>query len=366
MLFFCTYFDHRYLPRGLALLRSLRRHCSSFRLWVLCLDDLCYDALAQLQLAELELVRLSELERALPELLPAKTNRSLIEYYFTCTPALPLHVLQRHPEVDLLIYLDADLFFFGSPTPIVSEIGPASIAIISHRYPSYLRDMEEYGVYNVGMLAFRRDTHGLACLHWWLDRCIEWCYDRLEGDRYADQKYLEQWPKLFGGMVVLEHKGVNVAPWNMMNYQFRLVNGRVFVDDQPLILFHFHGFKQRRPWLFDTHTARYATRPSAVARARVFRPYIEALLEANSEAVIPLGVRQDPRDLAPLSALKRLHRLGHYTKGLLLGQYLAHFSGRVFGLLGVNFALQLADPIICTEWLIWSVVLAQGAALATS
>ena len=70
--YFCTYFDHRYLPQGLALYRSLQRHCPLCQLWVLCLDRLCYQILAQMRLPALELISLDELEDADPALLSVK------------------------------------------------------------------------------------------------------------------------------------------------------------------------------------------------------------------------------------------------------------------------------------------------------
>src|SRR5437868_3188599 len=106
---FCTYFDHRYLPRGLALTESLRRHCPDFRLWVLCLSRECHDILTQLALPELRLIDLAEFARGDDALLQAKQNRSLIEYYFTCTPSLPLYVLNADPDVETVTYLDSDL-----------------------------------------------------------------------------------------------------------------------------------------------------------------------------------------------------------------------------------------------------------------
>ena len=48
---FCTYFDQHYFSRGLALYQSLRQHCSSFTLWILCLDSRCYEDLTAMHLS---------------------------------------------------------------------------------------------------------------------------------------------------------------------------------------------------------------------------------------------------------------------------------------------------------------------------
>src|SRR5712691_2882118 len=221
MYHFCTYFDHRYLPRGLALYRSLKQHCRSFQLWVLCMDRECYDVLSQLDLPDIQLIALEDFEKDDQELLGAKQNRTLIEYYFTCTPSLPLFILNNCPEVGIITYLDADFFFFADPAPVFDEIADHSIAIIGHRFPAQLRHREQYGIYNVGWLSFRRDEQAFSCLVWWRERCIEWCYDRCEDGRFADQKYLDDWPTRFQGVVVLNHQGVNLAPWNLANYKIR-------------------------------------------------------------------------------------------------------------------------------------------------
>jgi len=165
--YFCTYFDSNYLIKGLALYRSLIRHARPFRLWVLCFDDLAYETLQRLDLPEIVPISLRDFEEGDKELLQAKGNRSRIEYYFTCTPSLPLYILSNHPEVDVITYLDADLFFFLNPSPIYKELDDGSVLIVGHRFPPHLRHAEVYGIYNVGLLSFRRDDVGLQCLHWW-------------------------------------------------------------------------------------------------------------------------------------------------------------------------------------------------------
>ena len=53
---------------------------------------------------------------------------------------------------------------------------------------------------------------GLACAADWADKCAAWCFNQLEPDRYADQKYLDAWTGQFPGTVSLMHPGINAAP----------------------------------------------------------------------------------------------------------------------------------------------------------
>jgi hypothetical protein len=96
-----------------------------------------------------------------------------VEYYFTCTPSLPLYVLKHNAEIDVISYLDADLYFFSHPAPIYEELGDQSILIVGHRFPAHLRQREELnGTYNVGFLSLRGNSVGLQCLSWWRERCL--------------------------------------------------------------------------------------------------------------------------------------------------------------------------------------------------
>lgn len=281
MYYFCTYFDQHYLHKGLALYYSLTRHCLPFRLWILCLDDFSYQILTDMQLPQVQLISISDFEKSDPQLLQAKQNRSLIEYYFTCTPSLPLYILNHDYEVDIITYLDADLFFFSSIEPVYDELGNGSILIIGHRFPPSLKNCEIFGIYNVGMLSFRRDINGLACLHWWRDRCLEWCYDRVENGLFADQKYLDQWPDKFPGVVVLQHKGVGLAPWNLANYVYSWKDSKLHIDGQPIVMYHFHGLKKIDRWIYDINCINYKTKCPKMVKKTVYMPYVKELNQIN-------------------------------------------------------------------------------------
>lgn len=304
--YFCTYFDKNYLPRGVALYDSLRRHCTDFRLWVLCMDAESYATLSTMALTDVVLIRLEDFERGDMELRQAKSNRNLVEYYFTCTPSLPLYILKHAPEVDLITYLDADLYFFSDPAPIYEEMNGKSIAVIPHRFPESMKHLYKSGTYNVGWLSFRRDEEGLACLRWWRERCNEWCYDQIEPDRFADQKYLNQWPRLFKGLSIIQHKGANLAPWNVANYKLRDEAGRVVVDGQPLIFFHFHGLKALFPRVYDSGLSRYDAKLSNVLRQEVYFPYIRELMKEYSGNSQIASIRQPIKSHSGKDLLRRV------------------------------------------------------------
>lgn len=296
-LYFCTYFDSNYVARGLALYRSLERHVSAFRLWVLCLDDSVYEVLRKLALPRMALITLSELESGDEALLHAKSDRNRAEYYFTCTPSLILHILSNYSEVDMISYVDADLFFFSNPSPLYDEFRAGSILIVAHRFPERLRKLEVYGIYNVGLLCFQKDEAAFACLHWWRERCLEWCYDRVEDGRFADQKYLDDWPTRFRGVVVLQHKGAGLAPWNLANYRLEAGNGQLTVDSQPLVFFHFHGLRRIGRWLYDPALLRFGVHVTTRIK-QMYDTYVQELRKVNqwlSEVVDLPHVHEIPR-----------------------------------------------------------------------
>ena len=71
------------------------------------------------------------------------------------------------------------------------------------------------------------------------------------------QKYLDDWPTRFENVVVLQHKGAGLAPWNLAGYSTSIQGNQVFVDDDPLIFYHFSGFKMVTNQIFVHGTEKY-------------------------------------------------------------------------------------------------------------
>ncbi|RMH09503.1 MAG: hypothetical protein D6704_01125 [Nitrospirae bacterium] len=255
---YCTYFDRNYLARGLVLHESLEEHSEGdFRLYVLCLDETTEEILCSLGKETIVPIPLAKVEEWDPELLKAKANRSTVEYYFTLSPILPLYVLKNF-GCDLVTYLDADLMFFSSPEAIFTELGDRSILITEHRFPPHLKSREIYGRFNVQCQVFRNDSIGLKCLERWRKQCLDWCYDRLEEGKFADQKYLDEWPELYGRFLKInEHPGIGLAPWNVLGHVLQQHHDSWLVDGNNLIFYHFHGIRKVVFRLIKTSLSEY-------------------------------------------------------------------------------------------------------------
>jgi putative methyltransferase (TIGR04325 family) len=316
---YCTYFDHHYFPQGMAMMQSLRHFQPETRFTVLCLSPECGEMVRAAAWKNLTILTLADLETAYPEFFAARENRSRLEYYFTCTPFLVRMALAGLEAGGLMTYLDADLGFFADPAPLFDELGEGSIALIPHRFPPDLEGNIIYGTFNVGWLTFRQDRHGRACLDWWAERCAEWCYDRVEPGRFGDQKYLDEFPDRFSGVHILQHPGANLAPWNIRTHQLSESAGSLRVDGQPLIFFHFHGFKFPRRWAVAVPFHTYGAGHSRPLRKCVVEPWLKGLSrwetrKADESALGRVGL-PDAALAAPGESWKDLVaqvRAGHY------------------------------------------------------
>ncbi|MBF0409178.1 MAG: hypothetical protein HQM10_17650 [Candidatus Riflebacteria bacterium] len=282
---YCTYFDSGYYSRGLCLIESLKKYSKDCQIWALCLDDKAYLSLSEQNLNNVFPVSISEFEEFFPELVQVKPTRSKVEYYFTLTPFLPQFVLDKDSGVEMVTYLDSDLYFYSSPEPLFSEIGNASIAVIPHNCKDTSR-IKNHGKFNVGWNTFRRDETGLACLKRWRQQCIEWCYDYSENNKYADQKYLDEWPDLYRDVCIIKNSGANVAPWNIYRFPLSMKGTTLFAGDYPLIFFHFAHLKKVSRQTFKANLRFYEIPMGRLLRNKIYYPYLKGLLRID-EAFMP-------------------------------------------------------------------------------
>lgn len=236
---FVTLFDSSFLPMGMALHDSLMNHGQPFHLWVICMDEQMEDLLARISLPHVTLIPLREIET--DDLLQVKPGRNLGEYCWTLTPFVFHAVFSRDDSVERVTYLDADLFFFSDPRILLRELDDSEkhVMITEHAYaPEYAKCLKNNGRFCVQFLTSRRTAAAERVLQWWQERCLEWCFARMENGKYGDQKYLDSWPELFADEVhIVRQTDKTLAPWNE-RYLEKKHGGKL----EP-VFYHFHSFR---------------------------------------------------------------------------------------------------------------------------
>jgi hypothetical protein len=244
MLNFCTLFNSNYLVYGLTLYESLKKTTESFHLYIYAFDDLCYDYFRDKELPHITIIKLEDFEDE--ALLNIKSTRSFGEYCWTCTPSVIRHAINKF-NLDICTYVDADLYFFSSPQPLLDELGDKSVLITEHRYyPRYDQSVES-GIYCVQFMTFKNTDSGMEVLEWWRNACIDWCFNKFEDGKFGDQKYLDDWLDRFDTVHSLKHLGGGLAPWNVQNYKYEIGMDKIFVIENDnkfeLVFYHFHDLK---------------------------------------------------------------------------------------------------------------------------
>lgn len=256
MIHLCTYFDSKYLQKALALHSSLLQYLGDdFKLHILALDDECHSWLTRARLPNVTVTGIGGFDD--PELHAKKETRTLLEYYWSMTPAWTLYVLRR-AKLDSIAYIDADCYFFSDPrTELYKETEGQSACIIPHRFAPGSADEKRLlpnGTYNVSWNWFKNDAVGIGFLREWRDLCIEWCVRTCEPwrgvHRMGDQGYLDYLLPKYNAHVV-QNIGACLAPWNQEQYQYFRdweTNDIVVTDPitgrrDKLVFYHFHEYQ---------------------------------------------------------------------------------------------------------------------------
>lgn len=255
---------------------SIKQHVSDFTLYYFCFDKKTFDCINKLNLDKIVPIKISDIEDK--ELLKAKKNRSMAEYFFTLTPSIVWYAIHKF-DLEMCIYIDADLYFFNSPEILLENMSNNSVLITEHIPLSQKYPME--GRFNVQFIPFRNDEYGMRVLKSWREKCIEWCFLKSENGKWADQGYLNTWDQEFERVKVLTYYGV-IGPWSLKHSSFRLEDDRILVRNKTvdkeyaLIFYHFQGLHAK----YD-YTIVYKSDMDITGNVvdLVYRPYSSRLIE---------------------------------------------------------------------------------------
>jgi hypothetical protein len=202
-------------------------------------------------------------------------------------PFFASHILEHHNHVQRLIYLDSDMYVFGA----FAVLSDAAITLSPHRTVNvnYLPgfdnfstiDLLKYGVYNAGYFELLRKPEALNFIKWWQALMVNHAYNKPEENLFTDQLWLSTVPSFFNDVFINKNPGYNAAFWNLIERKITFNNDRWYVNDEPLILFHYSNYKVEEPERlvnFEHPMLSFASLPELKP---IFEKYRIGLLEAG-------------------------------------------------------------------------------------
>ena len=174
-----------------------------------------------------------------------------------CTYLKPLMFLRLTDIYDIenVVYIDPDVYTFGSFAGIYEQLNSFSCVVTPH-WLDYETVQDKLvpeqvvmfsGVFNFGFVAFNT-KRGEKALKWWASMLEFACYHDKVDAFHTDQKIGDFFPIILGeNLKILDNPGMNVAIWNLHERKVSTDNGRTHVVNVKgqafdLIFVHFAGY----------------------------------------------------------------------------------------------------------------------------
>lgn len=275
---YCTIASKEYILKSLALYDSICRHNNNFHFWICTIDKPSHDLIKKLNLPNTTTIDIASIENN--NLLRAKNNRSITEYCWTVKASFIKFIFKQYRKVKSIIYVDADIYLLSEPSLLFQQFEKNDVLLTCHNFSNrFLHLYKQKGKYNAGIIGFRNNAKGLQILSWWEKRCIEWCYDQVTSNRFADQKYLEIIEKRYPKVFIAKPLIVNAAMWNIENCKIESQGKNVLINNDLLVFFHFSSFFIISENEFDIWMWEYPKLEEEVKEI-IYLPYVRSILKS--------------------------------------------------------------------------------------
>jgi len=191
-----------------------------------------------------------------------------------------------------VIYFDPDILIIQPLDEILAALNEGNIVLTPHLLDPIPMDgrlpdepfILKAGAYNLGFIGVNASAETRRFLDWWSERLVTLCRIAPHQGLFVDQKWIDLVPSLFERVIVLKHRGYNVAYWNIHSRKLIEEDGRYYVGEKrtPLIFYHFSGYRVDEPDSLSKHQNRVDPKAEPIL-GRLLRHYAE-LLEVNGHS----------------------------------------------------------------------------------
>lgn len=290
----CTIVSPNYLPFARVLAESYRKAHPTHTFYVLIVAELDTKHL----FGEGEpfiAILLSELD--IPNLASIAFRYDILELNTSVKPTFLKYLFKRF-ALDILVYLDPDIYVYNQLTPVLDELGRSNVVLTPH-ITSPIADGPSpnentfltSGVYNLGFIAIKAGPETARFLEWWESRCLTQGFSEPTTGLFVDQKWLNLAPCLFDGVSICKDAGCNVAYWNLHE---RVIGERdcsyVVNEHFDLRFFHFSGISMDGGESISKYTSKYRL-SDRVDLAPLFAAYRDRVKRSQLDSTdrIPYG-----------------------------------------------------------------------------
>lgn len=243
---FCTIITGNYLHYAVALHDSLLEHNKDINFSVLITTPITdNDLFARFKNRnDVDLYYVEDFKDSLSVEIKDKYHQNYHDAYrWNMKPMLIIKLLAK--GFNKVIYIDSDVFFFNDYNFLFTQLEDCKVLLSPHwRSSDPLIDETNFrlnfldGIFNGGFIGASTDSEPI--LKYWAKLCLFNCEVNRKDGYYVDQRYLDILPTRFKGVDHINHKGCNVANWNMQDCKRVLKNNTVFINGtDPIIFIHF-------------------------------------------------------------------------------------------------------------------------------
>jgi hypothetical protein len=251
---FCTVSTQSHLYKVSALADSLNEHGEGSKLHVLIVDS---NTSPSPNHRNCQYWKLSDLNfNPTAQIIVEKYKGDKDKLRWSLKPIFLKHLITKG-EIDKLVYLDTDLFFYSNYQFLFGLLDEHSFLLTPHYY-KYNPNKEQnwfeanfrVGLYNAGFVGVNKKA--INTLQWWAECCVYRCEKNSFRGLFDDQKYLDLIPVIDKAAHVLRHKGCNVAGWNTEICKRERTDGAIKIDGEfPIVFIHFNATTIREIMMGD-------------------------------------------------------------------------------------------------------------------
>jgi hypothetical protein len=167
-----------------------------------------------------------------------------------CTAVKPIIAKQLFEKYDAVVYLDPDVIMY-SAIPFLDDnewdilLTPHIISPPDARSTISERMFMNFGIYNLGFFAIRKNNQTQMFLKWWGEFCNQYGDNATHVGLFVDQKPLDFAPAFLDRIKIIRHPGCNVAWWNLycdnrvLSVSKEKFKVKHLNDSHDLIFYHF-------------------------------------------------------------------------------------------------------------------------------